>query len=447
MNTIIEEIIKCQNLKCSAADFITLNPKVIDKVDWESVCKDFKLSEEFIENFIKHINYNLISQYQDLSIEFIDKHVKQLDMELICKYQKLSMVFIKKHLDKISWSGISKYQKLTEAFIENYAQKLDLENIFVNQKLSEKFIEKYTDNVNWESISIHQKLSRKFIEKYADKLDWVALSMYQKLSESFMSKYYDKLNWDYLSLYQKMSEKFISKYRKRVNWRHIVMSQKLSNKFRTENFALIVVAESEENFDSLKNTKPLMSRTDVDNFLHEDNNFKKLLDLSSELEMDCEGGFIKKKSTEELENIKDQEKINIEPQEKIEGVNVEQIYNKIKNILENNNLLGYVNSDDLLNFILGGYKEYIIEKSKEEEIEKAKNKVETTLEKMQRLCNDDRTVSEIIELENKNFEYEKKVDLANDLHHKKLSRVISRKKIDETKLSPVLKAWFQTKKS
>ena len=60
----IEKLIKEEKLDCSIEEFK-------DKVDWEEIFIDQKLSENFIREFQDKVNWNRISLYQKLSESFI----------------------------------------------------------------------------------------------------------------------------------------------------------------------------------------------------------------------------------------------------------------------------------------------------------------------------------------------------------------------------------------
>ena len=57
--------------------------------------------------------------------EFINKHADKVNWDWISMEQKLSEEFIEQHSDRVSWVDISMYQQLSEEFIEKHADKLD----------------------------------------------------------------------------------------------------------------------------------------------------------------------------------------------------------------------------------------------------------------------------------------------------------------------------------
>jgi len=119
-----------------------------------------------------------------------------LDWPSISRISKLSEQFIEKYKNKVNWDSISCSQKLSEQFIEKYKDIVDWDYISYRQKLSEPFIEKHKDKVDWDYISGYQELSEQFIEKYKNKVNWYRISRYQKLSPEFVQKHIDKITED-----------------------------------------------------------------------------------------------------------------------------------------------------------------------------------------------------------------------------------------------------------
>ncbi len=201
----------------------------IDKVNWEEVSYDKKLSEYFIKKYSNKVNWNFISKYQELSEKLIEKYSDKVNWYFISQYQKMSEPFIEKFADEVNWGELSYNKKLSEDFIEKYSDKVNWKYISIYQKLSEEFIEKFSDKVNWDFISKYQKLSESFIEKYSDKVNWYSICKYQKLSETFIEKHSNKVVWYYISKYQKLSPEFMGKHnlsKPENNWLYATAEEK-----------------------------------------------------------------------------------------------------------------------------------------------------------------------------------------------------------------------------
>ena len=137
------------------------------------------------------------------SIDLIRKFQDKVDWESISINQKLSEDFIREFKDRVDWYWISMHQKLSEDFIKEFQDKVNWDCISIYQKLSEKFIREFQNRVKWKYISMCQVLSESFIREFKDKVDWHHISMYQILSESFIKEFNLKIdrttNWNYVS--------------------------------------------------------------------------------------------------------------------------------------------------------------------------------------------------------------------------------------------------------
>ena len=80
----VEELIKEYNLNCSVEEFG-------DKIDWEHISKDQKLSEDFIREFQDKVIWSLIFEYQKLSLEFTKEFKNKLNF-IPSKRKKWSII-------------------------------------------------------------------------------------------------------------------------------------------------------------------------------------------------------------------------------------------------------------------------------------------------------------------------------------------------------------------
>ena len=86
---------------------------VIDlyQMDWDHLCIEHTLSEDFIEYFQDKLNWDLISKYQILSEQFIEKFQDKVFWDYISEYQILSKPFIVKHQDKLDMNYLIRENK------------------------------------------------------------------------------------------------------------------------------------------------------------------------------------------------------------------------------------------------------------------------------------------------------------------------------------------------
>jgi len=87
-------------------------PYTINNINWDYICKKYKLSIDVITKYINYVNW-----------------------ENICQYQTLSESFIEEYIDLVHWKNISRYQILTEDFIIKYKQRIDLISLSESGKL------------------------------------------------------------------------------------------------------------------------------------------------------------------------------------------------------------------------------------------------------------------------------------------------------------------------
>lgn len=160
----VSDLIKKLNLKCGIDEFE-------NRVYWDCISKNQKLSEDFIRYFKNRVNWSWIS----------------FD-------QKLSEDFIREFKDRVQWGYISCHQKLLEDFIREFQYEVDWYCVSAYQKLSENFIREFEDNVNWYCISKYQNLSEDFIREFKDEVHWYSISLYQNLSDEFIEEFKDRIN-------------------------------------------------------------------------------------------------------------------------------------------------------------------------------------------------------------------------------------------------------------
>ena len=161
---------------------------VENKVDWNGISRDQRLSEPFIREFQDKVNWFGISWHQRLSEPFIREFKDKVNWRIISRDQRLSEDFIREYQDQVHWQGISEYQRLSEPFIREYQDHVDWEYISWYQRLSEPFIREFKDWVDWNEISREQRLSEDFIREFQDRVDWDGIGGYQWLSEEFVGE-------------------------------------------------------------------------------------------------------------------------------------------------------------------------------------------------------------------------------------------------------------------
>ena len=269
-----------------------------NKLDWEKYynpefnwnSREFyfnnNLSEEFIEEFYKKINWQYLSYFYSPSENLMNNFLYFWNWTYVLQHVKVSEFLLRNVIDKIiidknCWKVISQHQTLSEDFIREFKDKLDWGEICRNQKLSEDFIREFKNKITIYEICRYQKLSEEFIEELLHNISEYSVSAkstailiqtilkFQKLSDDFIKRNigiffrddiydifrYQKLSedtinlvinsynmfsaeWSILAQKQNLSEEFLIKYRKNIGWENILCFQKIAketvNKYLNE---------------------------------------------------------------------------------------------------------------------------------------------------------------------------------------------------------------------
>jgi hypothetical protein len=108
------------------------------------VCKNSKLSEDFIEELIQLTSCKrryTIGQYHNDTREIIVKQSSRLDWRNISMFQKLSEDFIERHKNDVLWEYIFQSQDLSEEFKKEHKHDYETSLIEDSNRESEDIIE------------------------------------------------------------------------------------------------------------------------------------------------------------------------------------------------------------------------------------------------------------------------------------------------------------------
>jgi hypothetical protein len=114
-----------------------------------------------VENFIENFTYNDKGEVINVST-LCPSYLYSWDWDGICRDKKLSIEFMRKHKEQVNWQCISIYQKLSEEAIREFHYYFDWKYVFKYQNLSEQLIRDFRNKLGAYNISRHQKLSNKF---------------------------------------------------------------------------------------------------------------------------------------------------------------------------------------------------------------------------------------------------------------------------------------------
>lgn len=216
---------------------------------------------KYIDNTpIEKIDFYNLALNQNLSDEIIDKYEKHFDWDIISQEQLLKLETLVKYNKKINWSLLPLNIKTQYLFNDTFILVFQKENIWDNIGWMDNVtIDCLWDNKNlitnkgWFSIIEHKELSNDKIEDFINNIIpqlninenecWDIISINQKLSEEFIEKYQDKLNWSSISLFQDLSWDFIQKFSKKI-----VLKNLSNNDCLNENL-INLIKENDELFN------------------------------------------------------------------------------------------------------------------------------------------------------------------------------------------------------
>lgn len=92
-------------------------------IDWDVICRVYRLDETFIEKHMKYIDTTLLVIHQQLSLSFIEKYKSILNPHIYCMYQKLSEKFIRDNMDDLFLPAVLLYQDISDKLREEIIEK------------------------------------------------------------------------------------------------------------------------------------------------------------------------------------------------------------------------------------------------------------------------------------------------------------------------------------
>lgn len=232
-------------------------------VQWNKICQEEKLSEQFIRENEEQVNWRLLSEHQQLSEAFIREFSGRLFWEPVLAEQKVSEQFIEEFAAEERWEPahgkLSKRQLKTleregkDFDIDEYWAIVSMKQELANAKgLSPAFMEKHHDKLSWSCLSLCQTLPMSLIDRHADKVDWHTVTRVQVLSERFIEKHRSRVEWETISFHQDLSERFINRHHAKMSF--ISAEQKRSESFLYTHLEKMDIASVLEN-QNLRNVK------------------------------------------------------------------------------------------------------------------------------------------------------------------------------------------------
>lgn len=129
-----------------------MNPRAFTSRRRENICKDFILSEQFIEEYDKFLDWGCISVYQTLSEDFMRRHKDKIRWYFVTYSQKMSIEFVREFKDNITWSSFP-YETMKDInFYREFRDRIDWHNFsykFPIKEFTIEFLNEFNDVIWW----------------------------------------------------------------------------------------------------------------------------------------------------------------------------------------------------------------------------------------------------------------------------------------------------------
>lgn len=137
-------------------------------------------------------------------IPTIDKYIKKSDDFTLLRDYTLTedlLEYYIKNTNNIDWYGISSHQIISENFILKYKHNLKWQSVSIKQKITEQYLDSVKERVNWISLIMNNDYDIFIIEKYIYYFNLYELSKNcdKPIVNKLISKYEHKYNIDKLS--------------------------------------------------------------------------------------------------------------------------------------------------------------------------------------------------------------------------------------------------------
>lgn len=216
------------------------DPSKFSKEQITDMCRNQKLTEDFMRTYAKWLDWKAISVDQELTEEFMDEMHDYIYFEAICvwfKHPHFSDWFMDKYKDYLDWESLARYcTSLTKDFIYSHMDYIRINDLLKNEwvmknlktielisdylkfhytalfdwnypafnDITKEFVREYKDNItNWRHVISHfaddMDFHNEFHDYYTDN-EWIYLSEHSSsYSFDFIMKYVDK--WNYKHMY------------------------------------------------------------------------------------------------------------------------------------------------------------------------------------------------------------------------------------------------------
>lgn len=177
----------------------------LDNSHWHAVWANQNVSQQFIEQYLSHIDWYALSQNkQVMSTEFFNCYQNRLFWPELSKLgvsEELVRSFANR-LDPFSWQNVAYSSRLSSKFIREFWTQLQssVMILLVCQELDEALLEQIIENCDpnerqdiWNKIANSQPLTESFIRQHFDHLPLRFLIRNTKIKRKVLANVYGKL--------------------------------------------------------------------------------------------------------------------------------------------------------------------------------------------------------------------------------------------------------------
>lgn len=183
---------------------------------WGMITELIELDEYEMERYCRYWYRDAwmnACQYQKMSEKFMRNHYRDLDWEMISHYQHLSQDFMIDFKDYVYWPIASCYQIITPETLEVLRDYVIWEYLPLDI-YDERWVIEHVDRIGWSNLPFKKQFSEQLIREYYVEMDWGELSSYQTMTEDFIREFENDITFNYLLINPNchFGKEFISKY-------------------------------------------------------------------------------------------------------------------------------------------------------------------------------------------------------------------------------------------
>lgn len=215
----------------------------MEQFDWNNLSYEEPLSEAFLLEHQNKLDWELVFEKQPLSLETIQYLYEQsfpIQWDKLSKNKYLTEDVMDAFKEHLNWNLISSFVPLQESYILKQKDWINWNRIITRQKLSLSFLQllqKQGQEFSFFDLSFNTQLSDEIIEYYRNELNWEILSACVPLSETIMNRLPHKVKWISIAIEQDISFEFAKKHIKNMRVNDLKNNKK--QKFTTEQLEIL----------------------------------------------------------------------------------------------------------------------------------------------------------------------------------------------------------------